>query len=105
MKSLNYLLVNRAALHHEHRVLQQGNVFERVAIHGDDVGKIALLQRANAVSPAKQISGIDGGGLDGLKRRHSNLYIHGEFMRVQAMRINRGIGAEGDFYARVKCVS
>ena len=43
-------LYDRSALHHEGHVLQRGDVGERVALHGDEVGELALLDRAQAVS-------------------------------------------------------
>jgi hypothetical protein len=39
-----FLLINHAALHHERRVLQKRDIFRRIAIDCNDVGKFARLQ-------------------------------------------------------------
>src|SRR5579864_4577337 len=93
-----FLLVYRAALHHHHRILQQSHVFERITVYGNDVGKVSILNGTD-LGPSQQISGIHGGRLDGLKRRHPNLYVHRKLMRVYAVWINGGVGTERNLYA------
>ena len=51
------------ALDHDFHVFEHRHVFERVAVHGDEVGEVARLKRAYAVRPSEQVRSIDGRGL------------------------------------------
>ncbi len=63
LRQLKISFVNHSTLHHEIDMLQHGNVAERIAIHRDDIGILAGLNRADPVTPAHQIGRIHGSGL------------------------------------------
>jgi hypothetical protein len=45
VRGAQLVLYNRPALHHELDMLQQGDVIEWVALHGNQVGKLSCLNR------------------------------------------------------------
>lgn len=49
-------LVNNAALHHEHNAANGGDVFQRIAVQGDDVRLQAGGDRANLIAHAQGLS-------------------------------------------------
>src|SRR5262249_2302966 len=84
-------------LHYKLHSLKRGHIFDWIAVYRDDVGPGAGFERADFALPAEQVGGVDGGGLNRLKRREAESHHDGEFVRVHTVRIDGGIGAEGDF--------
>ena len=64
---VGFVFVDDAGLHDEGDVLEEPDVFERVAVDGDDVGPLAGFDGADAVGPAHEVCGVDGAGLDALQ--------------------------------------
>jgi hypothetical protein len=58
------LLINHSILHHKNRRFHSMNIRQRIARNGDDVGKLADLQRTDFLFPAEQRSGVHGTGHD-----------------------------------------
>ena len=83
-----------AGFHDEFHGLQDVDVGERVAGDGDEVGEVAGFEGADFVSPAKEICGVDCGGLDSVERLHAPLGHFGELLGVVAVRIDTSVGAE-----------
>ena len=97
---MSFVFVDDAGLHDEGDVLEDLHVFERVAVDGDDVGPLAGFDRTDFVGPAHEVGGVDGAGLDALQRRHAELIdVDVDLMRVEAVRVDGGVGAERDFDA------
>ena len=92
-------LVDHAFLHHEAHVLHDADVLQRIARHGDQVGKLAgaTLPRSLSCSGA---GGMRRRRLQHEHGRHPRLHHQFELVRVLAMRIHPGIGAEGDLDSR-----
>src|SRR5262245_20197296 len=67
------LLDYRATLHHELHVIQFGDVFQWIAIDGDDVGEAPDIKRADAILPAKQLGSVHCRRADDVERRHAPL--------------------------------
>src|SRR5256885_861325 len=88
---------NGAALQDEFYVFENGRVFERIAVDGDDVGEVSNFNYAGF--HADEIGCVDGGSLDGVDRLHAPLDHFAELFGVVAMRIDAGVGAESDFGA------
>ncbi len=93
-------LVDDARLHHEAHALHQGNVGDRVARHRDDVGELALLHRAEIAVVMQELRGVDRRRLDREHRRHAGLDHQFELVRILAVRIDAGVGAERDLHVR-----
>ena len=51
-----------------------------------------------ADQPSKS-HGVDGRGLNRLQWRHAQAHVDGELVRVEAVRVDGGVGAEGDFHS------
>src|ERR1700693_5600639 len=96
---------NGPALHDEFDGIDDARVGERVAAHGDEIGVVAAFERADFVSPAKEIRGIDGGSLDGVERLYAPLDHLAELSRVVAVRVDTGIRAEGNLCAGLKSMA
>ena len=60
---LDLATVDYAALHHERDVLEHADVVEWIAGHGDDVGIVAGLERAELVLPVEQPGAVEQIGL------------------------------------------
>src|SRR5579859_479796 len=103
-KAKLFLHVDRAALHHKHRALEQGYVLEGVAVHGNNIGELALVYCPDPVRPAEQICGVYRSGLDCLDGSHSLLNVNGELMSIEPVRINSGISPESHLHSRLKSV-
>src|SRR4029077_11098686 len=89
-----------STLHYELHPLKRRDIFQRVAFDRDQVGPLARLERADLARPTEQVSPVDGCCLNRLQRAHPEPHIDRELVRVQAMRINRRIGSEGNLYSR-----
>ncbi len=61
---VGFVFVDDAGLHDEVDVLEDLDVFERIAIDGDDVGPLAGFDRAGAVGPCHEVGCVDGAGLN-----------------------------------------
>src|SRR6266481_7192092 len=96
---------NGPALHDEFDGFEDARVRKRITTDGDEIGVVAAFERANFVSPAEEISSIDGGGLDGVERLHAPLDHFAELSRVVAVRVDAGIRAEGDLCAGLESVA
>ena len=81
-------------------MLEDGDVFRRIAIDGDDVRPPSRLECANAILPSEQVRRVDRRGLDRRQRRHSQLYIDMELAGVQSVRINRCVRAKRHLHSR-----
>src|ERR1700680_1454378 len=89
----NYL----PALHDKFYALELCDVTQRVACNGDDVRKLSLLNRADAILPSHHLGGDGSGGLNGLRGCHAILYEEGEFSRLHSVRKGPGAAPEGNF--------
>src|SRR5882672_1690346 len=96
---------NGSALHDEFEGFEDARVGERVAAEGDEIGVVAGFERANLVSQAKEISSIDGGGLDGVERLHAPFDHLAKLSRVVAVWVDAGIRAERHLRAGLKGVA
>jgi hypothetical protein len=68
---------NLAALHDEFHPLKLGDVLERIAGNGREIGEFALLDRTDAVLPAQRFRVDDGSALErlaGVSRRSSPVF-------------------------------
>src|SRR5437870_5833545 len=82
--------VHLAVLHHEGDVAQRGDVGERVAVDGDDVGELAGLEAAERAVEIHHPGGRKGGGVDRLAGRQAGLvHHHLELLHVVAAMIAR----------------
>src|SRR5215218_9722610 len=76
---------------------QDGDVGQRVAVHDDEVGVIALGELAAAGGLAtKGERAVEGGGLDRLQRRQARVDQQGQLAAVATPRIDQLRAAEGD---------
>src|SRR3982074_3428285 len=97
---VRFVFVDDAGLHDEVYVLKELYVFEGIAVGGDDVGPFAGFDGADFVGPAHEVRGIDSAGLNALQGRHAELIdVDVDLMRVEAVRVDGCVGAEGDFDA------
>src|SRR5216684_5554239 len=96
---------HRAALHDEPNGFEGTHIRKRITTDGDEIGVAARFQRADFVSPAKEIRGIDGGGLDGVERLHAPFDHLAKLSRVVAVRVDAGIRAESHLRAGLKSMA
>src|SRR6266404_541547 len=96
---------NGSALHDELDRFENVYVGEKVATDGDKIGIVACFERTDFVSPAKEIRGIDGGGLDGIERLHAPFDHLAKLSRVVAVRVDAGIRAESHLRAGLKSMA
>src|SRR6202008_3898448 len=54
-----FVLYHLATFHHKLHLLQSGDVFQRVAVDGDNVGELAGFEGADFVGPAEQVGRRD----------------------------------------------
>ena len=99
---MRIVLYNFAALHYELHLFQRGDIFQRVAIDGDEVGLLAGFERADLGGPSQQVGRVDGGGLDGLQRRHAEADVDSELVGVEAVRIDGSVGSKRNFTPAAK---
>src|SRR5580692_6829262 len=91
----NYL----ATLHYKLHLFQFGNILQRVAGHGDDIGKLPFLERANAILPTHHFRRHGGCCLDSLARRHSIVDQIGELGRLRSVWKWTNTTAKGNSHA------
>src|SRR6266403_5019881 len=96
---------NGAALHDEFDGFEGAHVGKRIAADGNEVGVMACFERANFVSPAQEVRGIDGGGLDGVERLHAPFDHLAKLPRVVAVWVDSGIRAESHLRAGLKSMA
>src|SRR6266567_1706769 len=92
-----------AALHDEFHPLKFGDVLERVAGNGSEIGEFALLDRTDAVLPAQRLGVDDGSALERPCRcEAAGFHQFFEVERLRTMDIGRAIGATAhhDLHAR-----
>src|ERR1700722_3524973 len=97
------LLVNDPVLHHEAHALHQADIIDRIARNRNDIGDLARHNGAQFLVVPQQLRRAYGCRLNGEHRRHARRHHQFEFMRVLAVRIDRGIGAERNFHIRLVC--
>src|SRR5436190_20968158 len=85
---------DHAAFHHERDTFEQTNILGGIALDGDDVGESSRLERTDAVGPSEERSRGEGGRLDRFDWRHAPFDHLGKLLRVVAVRVDAGIGAE-----------
>src|SRR5689334_14950152 len=98
----NHLFISEhfAVFHDEGDVFEGGDVGERVAGGGDDVGKAAGFDGSDLVLHAEERGGGGGGGTDGLRGSLAVFHAQREFLGGVDVPVEAaGIGAEGDFDA------
>src|SRR5690242_15723284 len=80
------VLDDLAALHHEFHPLQFGDIRQRIARDGDEIGELAFLHRANLVLPAEGLGVYHRAALDGARGAHAGmLHEHFKFERLGAV--------------------
>src|SRR5207302_7890203 len=67
----NVVFDDLSALHHEFDSLKFGDVGQRIAGNGDDIGEFAFLDGSHTILPTEHFGIRHGPGLDGLCRRHA----------------------------------
>ena len=68
-----------------------------IAGDGDDVGEFAGGEGAETVGDAEEIGGDAGGGFEGVEGLHAVVDEEAELTGVATVRVDAGVGAEGDF--------
>ena len=94
---------NGAALQDEFYIFEDGRVFERIAVDGDDVGEISGFNCAGF--HADEIGCVDGGGLDSVDRLHAPLDHFAELFGVVPVRVDSRIRAKCHFCTGLKSVA
>src|SRR5271163_4486430 len=74
------------------RIAQQRDVGERIAVDDDEVGELALLDRAKFGFAAAAFGGPCGASLDRLHRRHAGLDEALQLAGIGGMTVTAGIG-------------
>src|SRR5438045_4547339 len=94
-------LVDRAVLHHESDSLHRRDVIEWISRNRNDVSLLSRLDRPDLIGHAEELGGDFGGRLDRLHRRHSELRLVLEFLRlVDGVPCEAaGVRAERDLHA------
>ena len=87
--------VDDAAFHDEGDLLNGGDVGERIAGDGDDVGEIAGLKSADLILPAEEFRAVEHVRLEGGERRHAVLDHEDEFACLRAVGKWADVGAHG----------
>ena len=64
-----------SALHHESDALKFGDVGQRVAGNGDQIGILTLFDGSDPVRPSHHLGVIDGSSLDGAGRRWNTVGV------------------------------
>src|SRR5882672_2336608 len=91
------VLEDLAALHYEPDVLETGDVLQRIAVDGDEVGEAAGGDLAEVPGLSQERGAHRGGALDGLHRAHAVADHVAELLGL-ALRPGEAprVGAEGD---------
>ena len=66
-------------------MFEDGDVGERVAAHGDQVGGHAGGDATRLIGDAEVFGGVDGGGLDGFQRGQAGAHQQGELLGIVAV--------------------
>src|SRR5262245_37957728 len=83
-----------SALHDEGHARHLGDIRERIARNGDNVGELALLDGADVGRPSDEIRGDRRGRAQRLHRCHPPLHQIGELILLRAVRERPGAAAE-----------
>src|SRR6201999_1176925 len=94
------LLEYPAFLHHEAHLLELADVADWIAANGNDISGFAGADRSENLRVADEIGSIDGRRLNRLHGRHAILDHEGELTRIDPVRADARVRAEGDFHAR-----
>src|SRR3974390_1928411 len=87
----NEVLVDHTVFHDELNLLQQPDVFERVAPDRHNIRKLSRFNGANAARPAHQFRWVRRPGLNRMNRSHSELYHGPELATIFSVRIDSRI--------------
>src|SRR5215510_1901438 len=90
---------HQSALHHELHLAHQAEVCQRIAWHRDDVGELALLDRADVLFPVvvQHARRWQIGGLQGLRRAQAPLGVIFELASLLAVRDRNRGGAAAEY--------
>src|SRR3984957_11786395 len=88
------LLVDVALFHDEADILEQFDVGQRVAANRDQIRQLAALDRPQLVRDSQQVGIGDGGGLNGLHRRHPIVHHESELAAGLSERRNPAVAAK-----------
>src|SRR5438270_13919407 len=75
------LFENIAVFHHEFHDLERFHIGERIALHRDDVSKCSGRDYAKIAFHIQKICGGRSRRLNGVHRRHTELYHQAKFIR------------------------
>ena len=93
-------LINHPFFHHKENVFQGVDVLQWISGNGDDVREFSFFERADAGRLIEQFRCANSGRLDRLEGGESEGDQLGELAGILSVRVNAGVGAEGNFYAR-----
>ena len=91
------LLVHLSRLHDERHRFERPHVGERIVLHGNDVRGVAGGNVADLAFESQCVGTVEGCGLQRLQRRHAIANHHGKLLRVIAVAVHAGVGAEREF--------
>src|SRR5262249_30086384 len=78
-----FIAVDGTRLHDKlDSMLEYGDIFQRVAIHHDQVRELAWLQRSDVIENAGQPRGFARGAANGMTWRHTVAHHERQFERV-----------------------
>ena len=86
--------VNLSVLHDEFDAHHHGRIQQGIAVHGDDIGEIARLNRAGFAVEAHKNGCFQCGRPDRFQRFHAPLRHGRELFRIVSVRINAGVGSK-----------
>jgi len=90
-----------AAFHDEGNVAEEGDVGERVARNGDEIGEFAGFDGADGVLLVEKFGGGGGSGANGFERSEAALGQRDQLIGVFALQIGTaGVETAGDFHAK-----
>src|SRR5512146_1174564 len=96
------VLVNDTILQHQLDMLEHTNIRQRIALDGDHVGKQSRADGTDSIGPSHQLRGVAGARLERRHRGEAEGHHGPELASVEAMRIDTGIGTEGNAHAIAK---
>src|SRR5262249_19580077 len=76
------------ALHDEFYLFKNGDVVERIAVHGDDVGIVSGFDGASFAGEAEEVGCVDGGSLNGVNGLHAPFDHFCKLLVVVSVRID-----------------
>src|SRR5271156_350048 len=97
------MFVDRPFLHDEVDMLEDANIDQRITLDGDDIRGFSGADGAEQFGVAYEIRGVHRGRLNGLHGGHPVLDHIGELPRIDAVRADSGIRAEGHLHAGTHC--